>query len=155
MKFNHNFVKSIQTKIYNSPTAVAENDETLIDTKVPDKFSSSFLSLLLERGFIHQCTDFKGLDEKFSNVNKPVLAYLGFDATAKSLHVGSLLQIMILRHLQKTGHKPIILIGGGTTKVGDPTGTYIYIYYRNIMLQNKYQNLVLILNTNMIFIPHF
>merc|ERR1719454_1254928 len=53
---------------------------------------------------------------------KPFKAYLGFDATANSLHVGSLLQIMILRHLQKAGHKPIVLVGGGTTKVGDPSG---------------------------------
>jgi len=92
-----------------------------IPDKIPDNFKSSFLQTLLERGFLHQCTDFKGLDDKFSNgsVSK---AYLGFDATAKSLHVGSLLQIMILRTLQKSGHKPIILIGGGTTKVGDPTG---------------------------------
>eukprot|EP00600_Ochromonadales_sp_CCMP1393_P015579 CAMPEP_0175035112 /NCGR_PEP_ID=MMETSP0005-20121125/23035_1 /TAXON_ID=420556 /ORGANISM="Ochromonas sp., Strain CCMP1393" /LENGTH=415 /DNA_ID=CAMNT_0016296127 /DNA_START=198 /DNA_END=1446 /DNA_ORIENTATION=+ len=73
-----------------------------------------------ERGFIHQCTDFKSLDEKF--MEGPIKAYLGFDATAKSLHVGSLLQIMILRTLQKCGHKPIILVGGGTTKVGDPSG---------------------------------
>lgn len=91
-----------------------------IPDKIPDSFKSSFLQTLLERGFLHQCTDFKGLDEKFTGgVAK---AYLGFDATAKSLHVGSLLQIMILRTLQKSGHKPIILIGGGTTKVGDPTG---------------------------------
>ena len=113
--------KHFQTKVYNSPKIV-ESDEALIDTKIPENFSSSFLTVLLERGFIHQCTDFKGLDEKFSNSQKPVMAYLGFDATAKSLHVGSLLQIMILRHLQKCGHKPVILIGGGTTKVGDPTG---------------------------------
>eukprot|EP01039_Chlorochromonas_danica_P001524 gene1524-1662_t len=75
---------------------------------------------MLERGFIHQCTDFKALDEKLTS--GVVAAYLGFDATAKSLHVGSLLQIMILRKLQQCGHKPIVLIGGGTTKVGDPTG---------------------------------
>lgn len=72
------------------------------------------------RGFIHQCTDFQALDDHLSQ--ETVVAYLGFDATAKSLHVGSLLQIMILRLLQKAGHKPIVLIGGGTTKVGDPTG---------------------------------
>eukprot|EP00607_Mallomonas_marina_P008066 CAMPEP_0182417912 /NCGR_PEP_ID=MMETSP1167-20130531/2365_1 /TAXON_ID=2988 /ORGANISM="Mallomonas Sp, Strain CCMP3275" /LENGTH=410 /DNA_ID=CAMNT_0024591777 /DNA_START=321 /DNA_END=1553 /DNA_ORIENTATION=- len=75
---------------------------------------------MMDRGFINQCTDFKGLDEKL--MNGTTSAYLGFDATASSLHVGSLLQIMILRTLQKHGHKPIILIGGGTTKVGDPTG---------------------------------
>jgi tyrosyl-tRNA synthetase len=87
----------------------------------PAKFQSKFLQTLLERGFIHQCTDYKALDAKMS-AEVAVPAYLGFDATAPSLHVGSLLQIMILRTLQKCGHKPIILIGGGTTKVGDPTG---------------------------------
>jgi tyrosyl-tRNA synthetase len=87
---------------------------------MPDSFKSPFLQTLLERGFIHQCTDFKTLDSKFTT--STVKAYLGFDATASSLHVGSLLQIMILRTLQKSGHKPIILIGGGTTKVGDPSG---------------------------------
>jgi len=87
---------------------------------MPVEFKSGFLTTMRDRGFIHQCTDFKTLDHKFSN--GIVTAYLGFDATAKSLHVGSLLQIMILRMLQKQGHKPIILIGGGTTKVGDPTG---------------------------------
>lgn len=87
---------------------------------MPSKFDSQFLQTLLERGYIHQCTDYKGLDERFRTSVVP--AYLGFDATASSLHVGSLLQIMILRTLQKSGHKPIILIGGGTTKVGDPSG---------------------------------
>lgn len=88
---------------------------------IPSSFQSSFLQVMLERGFIFQCTDFHGLDKKM-NEGVPIPAYLGFDATAKSLHVGSLLQIMILRHLQKNGHKPIVLVGGGTTKVGDPTG---------------------------------
>jgi hypothetical protein len=130
---------------------------------MPTSFKSDFLTTLSTRGFIHQCTDFTGLDEvrPFSPVisavsclylrespayppltglqqgvfsragisvdvpsiplqaaaSGPVSAYLGFDATAPSLHVGSLLQIMILRHLQKTGHKPVVLMGGGTTKV--------------------------------------
>jgi tyrosyl-tRNA synthetase len=84
-------------------------------------FSSSFLKAMNERGYIHQCTDFNALDMKLSS-STPVPAYLGFDATASSLHVGSLLQIMILRLYQKHGHKPYILIGGGTTKIGDPTG---------------------------------
>lgn len=96
---------------------ISQADDTDL---LPDSFNSKFLQTLLERGFIHQCTDFKSLDEKFSNTT--VTAYLGFDATASSLHVGSLLQIMILRTLQKCGHKPIILLGGGTTKVGDPSG---------------------------------
>ena len=87
---------------------------------LPQSFKSAFLQTLLERGFIHQCTNFKSLDEKF--MNSTVTAYLGFDATANSLHVGSLLQIMILKHLQNSGHRPLILIGGGTTKVGDPSG---------------------------------
>lgn len=99
--------------------AITEDNSEPPDS-MPESFKSPFLQTLLERGFIHQCTDFKTLDEKFSNTT--VSAYLGFDATASSLHVGSLLQIMILRTLQKAGHKPIILIGGGTTKVGDPSG---------------------------------
>ena len=99
--------------------AVTEDNSEPPDL-MPESFKAPFLQTLLERGFIHQCTDFKTLDEKFSNTT--VSAYLGFDATASSLHVGSLLQIMILRTLQKAGHKPIILIGGGTTKVGDPSG---------------------------------
>lgn len=87
---------------------------------IPQSFKSKFLTALHNRGFIHQCTDFHALDDHLNQ--GMVVAYLGFDATAKSLHVGSLLQIMILRHLQKAGHKPVVLIGGGTTKVGDPTG---------------------------------
>jgi tyrosyl-tRNA synthetase len=82
---------------------------------------SSFLQTMRDRGFIHQCTNLLELDEKLI-ASEIVSAYLGFDATADSLHVGSLLQIMILRHLQKSGHRPIVLIGGGTSKVGDPTG---------------------------------
>ncbi len=81
---------------------------------------SDFLRVMVERGFLHQCTDFEGLDA-LAATNR-VTAYIGFDATADSLHVGSLMQIMILRWLQKTGHKPIVLMGGGTTKIGDPSG---------------------------------
>jgi tyrosyl-tRNA synthetase len=95
-------------------------DESALSSPIPDKFKSKFMQTLLDRGYIHQCTDFVSLDEKFES--GIVKAYLGFDATAKSLHVGSLLQIMILRRLQQLGHKPIILIGGGTTKIGDPSG---------------------------------
>ncbi len=80
---------------------------------------SDFLRVMIERGFIADCTDYQGLDEALSEGVVP--AYIGFDATAPSLHVGSLIQIMMLRWLQKTGHKPIVLMGGGTTKVGDPT----------------------------------
>lgn len=95
-------------------------EEVLAPALKPTEFKDPFLHTMSERGFLHQCTDFRGLDE--SMTKEPIVAYLGFDATAKSLHVGSLLQIMILRHLQKAGHKPVVLIGGGTTKVGDPTG---------------------------------
>lgn len=85
------------------------------------KLKSPFLKVMRDRGFLHQCTGITDLDEKLVEMGC-ASAYLGFDATADSLHVGSLLQIMILRHLQKSGHRPIVLIGGGTSKVGDPTG---------------------------------
>jgi tyrosyl-tRNA synthetase len=80
---------------------------------------SEFLQIMLDRGFVADCTDYEGLDEALVKGGMP--AYIGFDATAKSLHVGSLIQIMMLRWLQKTGGKPITLMGGGTTKVGDPS----------------------------------
>ncbi|WP_420394883.1 tyrosine--tRNA ligase [Nioella sp.] len=80
---------------------------------------SDFMRVMIERGFLADCTDYQGLDEAL--IKGVVPAYIGFDATAKSLHVGSLIQIMMLRWLQKTGHKPITLMGGGTTKVGDPS----------------------------------
>ncbi|MEZ5685806.1 MAG: tyrosine--tRNA ligase [Paracoccaceae bacterium] len=80
---------------------------------------SDFMRVMIERGFLADCTDYQGLDEAL--VKGIVPGYIGFDATAKSLHVGSLIQIMMLRWLQKTGHKPITLMGGGTTKVGDPS----------------------------------
>ncbi len=81
---------------------------------------SDFLSVLMERGYIHQCSDFEGVDAKAKAGE--LIAYIGFDCTASSLHVGSLLQIMMLRWLQKTGGKPVPLMGGGTTRVGDPSG---------------------------------
>jgi len=83
-------------------------------------YKSEFMKIMRERGFLHQCTDESGLDEKLAK--EKITAYIGFDCTASSLHVGSLIQIMILRWLQKTGHKPIILFGGATTKIGDPSG---------------------------------
>lgn len=83
-------------------------------------FKSDFLNTLQQRGFIHQCTDAEALDALANS--GMITAYIGFDATASSLHAGSLVQIMMLRWLQKTGHKPIVLMGGGTTKVGDPSG---------------------------------
>ncbi|MCY4004760.1 MAG: tyrosine--tRNA ligase [Rhodospirillales bacterium] len=84
-------------------------------------FRSPFLQLATERGYVHQCTDFEGLDHLLAD-HPPVSAYIGFDCTAPGLHVGSLLQVMLLRHLQRSGHRPIVLIGGGTTRVGDPSG---------------------------------
>ena len=80
---------------------------------------SDFLRVMIERGFLADCTDYQALDEAL--VKGTVPGYIGFDATAPSLHVGSLIQIMMLRWLQKTGHKPLVLMGGGTTKVGDPS----------------------------------
>ncbi|MEP6548196.1 MAG: tyrosine--tRNA ligase [Gammaproteobacteria bacterium] len=84
------------------------------------ELKSDFLRVLTERGYIHQQTDAAGLDQQAAS--GIVTAYIGFDATADSLHVGSLVQIMLLRRLQQTGHRPIVLMGGGTTKVGDPSG---------------------------------
>ena len=81
---------------------------------------SPFLQEMKDRGYLNQCTNLEKLDELSSN--KSITAYIGFDCTAKSLHVGSLLQIMIFRLLQKYGHKPIVLLGGGTTLIGDPSG---------------------------------
>jgi tyrosyl-tRNA synthetase len=83
-------------------------------------FQSSLLRLLDERGYIHQATDAAGLDALASR--DVVAGYIGFDATAPSLHVGSLVQIMMLRRMQQAGHRPIVLMGGGTTKIGDPSG---------------------------------
>src|SRR4029453_17468212 len=83
-------------------------------------FHSSLLRLLDERGYIHQVTDPAGLDALAGK--EVVSGYIGFDATAPSLHVGSLVQIMMLRRMQQAGHKPIVLMGGGTTKIGDPSG---------------------------------
>jgi len=81
---------------------------------------SDFLRIVTERGYMHQCTDLEGLDKRLSEGCQA--AYIGFDCTATSLHVGGLMQIMLLRWWQKTGHKPIVLMGGGTTRIGDPTG---------------------------------
>ena len=81
---------------------------------------SEFLATIIERGFLADCTDLQGLDERFHK--EVVTGYIGFDLTATSLHIGNLVQIMLLRWMQKTGHRPITLMGGGTTKVGDPSG---------------------------------
>ena len=83
-------------------------------------YTSDLLRVLDERGYIHQTTDAEGLDALAAKEIVP--GYIGFDATAPSLHVGSLVQIMMLRRLQQAGHKPVVLMGGGTTRIGDPTG---------------------------------
>ena len=85
------------------------------------QYKSDFLNGVVARGYMHQCTDLDALDAKAAG-SEPVVAYIGFDCTAPSLHAGSLVSIMLLRLFQKTGHKPIVLMGGGTTKVGDPSG---------------------------------
>ena len=82
--------------------------------------NSDFLNIMNERGFIHQITDNEKLGQEL--LANSMTGYIGFDCTAPSLHVGSLIQIMMLRWFQKTGHKPIVLMGGGTTKIGDPSG---------------------------------
>ena len=86
----------------------------------PASIRSEFLRTLVERGYLHQCTDLGALDA--AAVSGRITGYIGFDATADSLHVGSLIQIMLLRHMQRAGHRPIVLMGGGTTRVGDPSG---------------------------------
>ena len=98
-------------------TAAAQDEEVIGEAKDISAFKaeSAFIKTMTERGFLHSCTNIEELDKQMKAGT--VTAYLGFDATASSLHVGSLLQIMILRHLQKAGHKPIVLLGGGTTKV--------------------------------------
>jgi tyrosyl-tRNA synthetase len=83
-------------------------------------YKSDFLNVLATRGFIHQLSDAAGLDARATQ--GAITAYVGFDATAPSLHIGNLLSIMMLRWLQKTGHRPIVLMGGGTSKIGDPSG---------------------------------
>ena len=93
---------------------------SLTMTVAPTSLRSQFLRTLVERGYVHQCTDLEALDAAAASGR--ITGYIGFDATADSLHVGSLVQIMLLRHMQRTGHRPIVLMGGGTTKVGDPSG---------------------------------
>src|SRR5437588_6637262 len=83
-------------------------------------YKSDFMQVLASRGFIHQVSDAAGLDARAGA--GPITAYVGFDATAPSLHIGNLLSIMMLRWLQTTGHRPIALMGGGTSKIGDPSG---------------------------------
>jgi tyrosyl-tRNA synthetase len=80
----------------------------------------TFIKEFKNRGYLHQCTNLEILEKK--SETEKIVAYIGFDCTAPSLHVGNLMQVMILRLLQQHGHKPVVLIGGGTTKIGDPTG---------------------------------
>src|SRR5437764_2111915 len=91
-------------------------DDAIMSTKP----RSAFLTAAQERGFIHQCTDMDALEARLAT--GPVTAYLGYDCTADSLHVGNLVGIMLLRLFQQTGNRPIALMGGGTTKIGDPSG---------------------------------
>jgi tyrosyl-tRNA synthetase len=92
----------------------------MLDDEAMSTPRSPFLATALERGFIHQCTDTEALDERL--LAGRVVAYVGYDCTADSLHVGSLVSIMLLRLFQRCGHKPIVLMGGGTTRIGDPSG---------------------------------
>lgn len=93
-----------------------------MSNKRPTSFKSEFLTRLNERGYIKDCTDYAGLDHELITKGDEAAAYIGFDATASSLHVGSLIQIMLLHHFEASGHRPISLMGGGTTKIGDPSG---------------------------------
>ena len=96
------------------------NNFCIIVTKTNSTMKNNFLQEMQDRGYLNQCTDLDSLG-KICN-NKSISGYIGFDCTAKSLHVGSLLQIMIFKLMQKHGHRPIILLGGGTTLIGDPSG---------------------------------
>ena len=92
----------------------------MLDDAAMSSPRSPFLTTALERGFIHQCTDLEALDERL--LADRLVAYVGYDCTADSLHVGNLMSIMLLRLFQTSGHKPIVLMGGGTTRIGDPSG---------------------------------
>jgi tyrosyl-tRNA synthetase len=91
----------------------------MLDDKAMSTLHSPFLATAHERGFIHQCTDIEALDARLRS--GPVVAYVGYDCTADSLHIGHLMSIMLLRRFQQCGHKPIVLMGGGTTRIGDPS----------------------------------
>ena len=99
---------------------------------------NKFLLEMKSRGYLNQCTDLDKLDEICSK--QPITGYIGFDCTASSLHVGSLLQIMILKLMQKHGHRPIVLLGGGTTLIGDPSGKDTT---RKILDQHEIKNNIL------------
>ncbi len=118
--------ESTDRQIVNEKVVPAASDYSEEEATVLSNLQSPFLQTMRDRGFLFQCTNLAELDALLAssnnNASNSISAYLGFDATADSLHVGSLLQIMILRHYQRCGHRPIVLIGGGTSKVGDPTG---------------------------------
>ena len=135
----HRLFSTAETATMHSSDPVAKDDEeeaaAAAAAAILSNLKSPFLQTMRDRGFLFQCTNLVELDALLTssssssasasnntNNNNIISAYLGFDATADSLHVGSLLQIMILRHYQQCGHRPIVLIGGGTSKVGDPTG---------------------------------
>src|SRR4051794_3381476 len=101
------------------PTGIRPRSSRPSESLKMPAFRSEFLKVLSERGFVHQISDESGLDRLFAT--ETVSAYIGFDATASSLHAGSLIQIMLLHWLQQTGHRPVALMGGGTTMIGDPS----------------------------------
>ena len=101
---------------------------------------NNFLKEFKDRGYYYQCTNELELSDLLNKEN--INAYIGFDSTAPSLHVGSLLQIMCLRLLQKHGHRPIVLLGGGTTRIGDPSGKE---ETREILSENQIENNIIIL----------
>lgn len=125
--FQHRLFSSVST-VDEDVMVPPESSSSIYESQAEElsKLNSKFLKVMRDRGFLHQCTNLAELDaqmtEQENKEGGALAAYLGFDATADSLHVGSLLQIMILRHLQKSGHRPVVLVGGGTSKVGDPTG---------------------------------
>jgi tyrosyl-tRNA synthetase len=120
--FHHLFSTVVESEVTEVAGDDGDGDSSIYsrEAEALAKLKSPFLQTLRDRGYMHQCSGITELDAKLCESTQA--AYLGFDATADSLHVGSLLQIMILRHLQKSGHKPVVLVGGGTSKVGDPSG---------------------------------
>lgn len=99
---------------------VSANRDPPAGSETMSNNKSEFVQTLVERGFLHQCTDLEALDKRAAD--GVITSYVGYDATADSLHIGNLVSIMMLHWLQQTGHRPIVLMGGGTTKIGDPSG---------------------------------
>jgi tyrosyl-tRNA synthetase len=109
----------MSSPVLNAPAR--RESSTMSETDIARfKPKSDFIRVMQERGYIHQCSDIEALDQAASE--GIVTAYVGYDATATSLHIGNLISLMMLRRLQQTGHRPIVVMGGGTTKVGDPSG---------------------------------